>query len=71
MIDPKFICPSISEKVYLEIQTYVTQELEPPLVGLDFPLLDVVFHFLQNNINLSLSEKQCIVALATVTGKKG
>lgn len=31
MIDPKFICPSISEKVYLEIQTYVTQELEPPL----------------------------------------
>lgn len=53
MIDPKLICPSISEIVYLEIQTYVTQELEPPLVSLDYPLLDAVFHLLQNKINLS------------------
>lgn len=62
MIDPKFICPSISEKMYLEIQTNVTQKVEPPLVGLNYSLLDVVCHFLQNKLSLYLSKKQCIIA---------
>lgn len=31
MVDSKCICPSFSEKVHLQIQTYITQELEPPL----------------------------------------
>ncbi|PKU79997.1 ferric reduction oxidase 6 [Dendrobium catenatum] len=30
-VDAQSICPSFSDKLHLEIQTYVTQELEPPL----------------------------------------
>lgn len=32
-VDMESICPFFSEKLNLEIQTYVTQELESPLVG--------------------------------------
>lgn len=32
------ICPSFSDTLNLEIHTYVTQESEPPLVGVNFPI---------------------------------
>ena len=50
--DMKSICPFFSDLMNLEIQTYVTRESEPPLVGLCFPSLTIsqslflLFHFI-------------------------